>query len=266
MKAGAQHKLHATVRGLIVLALLACCGFRPAWAADPAPAPAAAAGTDAATQHESREKATIRAVLADPVFGGEKTEYDWRYTSAAPDKAPDAAEPPSWLDSLRDAIEYLSRILRLLVYFALAIVLAVLIYLTYRYRDAWFGPLKGRTAPPSFLFGLDVRPESLPDDTAATALAELNRGSASGALSLLYRAALVSLIHHSQLDFHAGHTEDDCLSLVRAAVDAGVSGYFAELMDAWKRTAYAHEPPPVPVLESLCTRWPAHFSLAGDTR
>jgi len=159
MNARVHHRLGAAMRGLVMLALLACCGFRPAWAADPA--------AGAGTQHESREKATIRAVLADPVFGGERTEYDWRYTSATPDKAPDAAETPSWLDGLRDAIEYLSRALRLLVYFALALLLAVLIYLTYRHRDAWFGPLKGRTAPPSFLFGLDVRPESLPDDVAA---------------------------------------------------------------------------------------------------
>lgn len=260
MEVRVQHRLGAAVRGLIMLALLACCGFHPAWAAD------AAAGAGAATQHESREKAAIRAVLADPVFGGEKTEYDWRYTSAARDTAPEGAETPSWIDGLRDAVEYLSKILRLLVYFALALLLAAVIYLSYRYRDAWFGPLKGRAAPPSFLFGLDVRPESLPDDVAAAALAELNRGNASGALSLLYRAALVSLIHHSQLDFHAGHTEDDCLNLVRAAVDAGRSAYFAELMEAWKRTAYAHEPPPAPVLESLCTRWPAHFSLAGDTQ
>lgn len=240
--------------GLLVFTLVACCGFRPARAAA---LPA---------HHESREKATITAVLADPVFGGEKTEYEWRYVSAAPDETPGTLKTPSWIASLRDAIEFMSRVLRLLVYFALAILLAVLIYLAYRYRDAWLGPMKGRSAPPSFLFGLDVRPESLPDDITAAALVELKKGNASGALGLLYRAALVSLIHHSQLDFHAGHTEDDCLLLVRAAIDAGHSSYFAELLDAWKHTAYAHEPPPVPVLESLCTRWSAHFSTTGEAQ
>lgn len=254
MRAEARSRRLALLRGLLVFTLLAGCGFHPALAAT---VPA---------RHDSRAKATIRAVLADPVFGGEKKEKEWRYVSTSPDKSPDKVKPPSWLGTLRDAIEYLSRVLRLLVYFALAILLAVLIYLAYRYRDAWLGPMKGRAAPPSFLFGLDVRPESLPDDVAAAALAELQKGSASGALSLLYRAALVSLIHHSQLDFHAGHTEDDCLQLVRAAVDTGHSSYFAELLDAWKRTAYAHEPPPMPVLESLCTRWSAHFSVMGDAQ
>lgn len=116
------------------------------------------------------------------------------------------------------------------------------------------------------MFGLDVRPESLPDDVVAAALLELSRGNAKRALSLLYRAALVSLIHQSQLDFHAGHTEDDCLRLARTAVDAGCSGYFAELLAAWKLTAYANETPPAPVLDALCHRWRVHFTPGASSR
>lgn len=254
---GIQHGLWRT---LLAFALFACCGLPSALAASAAPG-----HESPAPRHESREKATIRSVLADPVFGGEKKDYDWRYVGSMPDAKTDSSTP-SWLSGLGDAIEFLSQILRLLVYLGIALLLAGLIYLAYRYRDAWLGPVKGRAKPPSFLFGLDVRPESLPDDVAAAALAELNNGNTSRALGLLYRAALVSLIHHSQLDFHAGHTEDDCLYLVRAAVDTGRSTYFAELMDAWKRTAYAHEPPPMVVLESLCSRWPAHFAATGDAQ
>lgn len=215
---------------------------------------------------ESKAKTAIREVIADPVFGGTKEETEWSYINAAPDNSPDKDETASWIEELLGSMETLSKILRVLVWAGGALLLAGLVYLSYRYRGAWLGHAGKRAAPPNFLFGLDVRPESLPDDVASAALQELGSGNAKKALSLLYRAALVSLIHHSQLVFHAGHTEDDCLLLARTAVDAGCSGYFAELLEAWKLTAYAHEAPPQPVLEALCHRWRVHFSQAGNAR
>lgn len=235
---------------------------QPAPAAQPASAPAA----PLAAQQESREKAAIRAVIADPVFGGKKEDFDWRYNGDLSDPSDKKAESPSWLQPLLDAIEFVSRALRVMVWIGLALIIAAVIYFAYRYRDAWIGPLRGRAAPPEFLFGLDVRPGSLPDDVVAAALQELARGNAAAALSLLYRGALVSLIHRSQIDFHAGHTEGDCLRLVRAAVDTGSSGYFGELLEAWKRTAYGHEPPPAAALESLCARWRTHFAQVEAQR
>ena len=218
-----------------------------------------AEGLPVQNQAESKEKSIISAVKADPVFGGEKEETEWRYINPAQDAAqPD--HPPSWISSLLDIIELLSRALRVLVWIAFTIFLSLLIYLAYRYRHMWMGSAKDRVKPPNFLFGLDVRPDSLPEDVVSAALQELAKGNTPGTLSLLYRAALVSLIHRSQLEFRAGHTEDDCLRLVLAAVDANCSGYFAELLDAWKLTAYAHEYPPEPVLEALCHRWGSFFS------
>ncbi len=215
---------------------------------------------------ESKAKTAIREVLADPVFGGQQEETEWSYINSLPDDTPDEKQKasPSWITGLLNFIESLSKVLRIVIWIGGALLLAGLIYLSYRYRNAWLGPAGKRAAPPNFLFGLDVRPESLPEDIVSTALKELENGNAKKALGLLYRAALVSLIHHSQLVFHAGHTEDDCLRLVRTAVDSGCSGYFAELMDAWKLTAYAHAAPPRDVLEALCHRWRAHFALAGN--
>jgi len=243
---------------LAVLALVAANLLFPA---------AGAEGLPVRKPAESREKAAIREVIADPVFGIEKEETEWRYTGSSWDNASDTSTTPSsWMETLGHLIESFSKLLRILMWVAGALLLSALVYLSYRHRHTWFGSLKTRAAPPDFLFGLDVRPESLPDDVVAAALLELARGSAPRALSLLYRAALVSLIHRSQLDFHAGHTEDDCLRLVRSAVDPGCSAYFAELLEAWKLTAYAHEAPPAPALESLCHRWRAHFAHAGHAR
>lgn len=214
---------------------------------------------------ESKEKAAIREVIADPVFGGEQEDTEWRYSNASADDAPDTEATPSWIKSLEHFVESLSRVLRVLMWAAIVLLLSALVYFSYRYRHAWMRPLTIRAAPPSVLFGLDVRPESLPDDVASAALLELANGNATETLSLLYRATLVYLIHRSQLDFHAGHTEDDCLRLARNAIDVHCSGYFAELLEAWKLTAYAHEAPPVPVLEALCHRWRTHFAPAGNS-
>ena len=216
-------------------------------------------------QAESKEKSIIREVKSDPVFGGEKEETEWRYLNAAQADAANPVTPPSWLHSLMEGIEFLSKTLRVLVWVAVAVFLATLIYLCYRYRHLWKGSAKDRAKTPNFLFGLDVRPASLLDDVVSAALQELAKGNIPGTLSLLYRAALVSLIHRNQLEFRAGHTEDDCLRLVRKEVDADCSGYFAELLEAWKLTAYAHEYPPTPVLEALCHRWQSYFSLDGKS-
>lgn len=251
MKAGTPLRF---LRKMLLAALVAATLSPPALAAA------------VASPKVSREKAAILAVTAEPVFGGQKQDYEWQYTGEISDSAPENTETPAWLRILRDVVEFMSRALRVLVWVGLAGVIAAIIYLSYRYRDAWLGPLRGTPAAPEFLFGLDVRPESLPDDVVSAALQELAKGNTAGALSLLYRGALVSLIHRSQLDFHAGHTEGDCLRLVRAAIDAGASGYFAELLDAWKRTAYGHEPPPAPALESLCTRWRSHFAQVEASR
>ena len=51
-------------------------------------------------QAESKEKSIIRAVKADPIFGGEKEETEWRYINASQADAAHPVIPPSWLDSL----------------------------------------------------------------------------------------------------------------------------------------------------------------------
>lgn len=225
-----------------------------------------AATPPAQTATESREKITIREVLKDPVFGGEKQESEWRYTGTSPDLNMPPPTQPTWLASLAGIVDFLARSLRVLMWIGAALLLAALVYLLYRYRHAWMGMSKKRAPPPNFLFGLDVRPASLPDDVVAAALDALKRGNAADALSLLYRAALVSLIHHNQLEFRAGHTEDECLNLVRAGVNTDNSTYFSELLIAWKRTAYAHAAPPTPALEELCRSWGEHFARVDKPR
>ena len=95
-------------------------------------------------------------------------------------------------------------------------------------------------------------------------MAELDAGRYAAALSLLYRGALVTLIRRQHIEFRAGDTEDICLRRVNGRIDAQAAIYFAQLLDAWKRTAYARTPPDATSARDLCQRWALHFTGQGE--
>jgi hypothetical protein len=206
---------------------------------------------------EGIAKRAIQAVLDDPVFGREVPDWDWRYRG---DEKKDDKPAPEFETIAKWLVDWIAKGIRMLSYAGAAVLAAVLIVLLYRYRDAWRSrPTAARTIPAT-LFGLDVRPDSLPADVAGAAGRLLAAGEFAAALSLLYRGALVSLIHVAQVDFRPGDTEGDCRGRVRGRIDADAENYFAELLDAWILTAYAHAAPPAEKLRDLCARWPRHFA------
>src|SRR5690606_31727005 len=99
-----------------------------------------------------------------------------------------------------------------------------------------------RSVPPDILFGLDVRPESLPADLAGIAAAAA-RTDPRQALSLLYRGALSTLIHRDRLEIDAGDTEGDCVHAVQRSSAQELAAYFARLVAAWSHTAYGGRAP-----------------------
>ena len=240
----------ALVRSLAVLAIAAGIGLFAATLPDAAWAETAKA--------ESRPKQVVKEVLADPVFGKEIEEMRWQARTKEGKRQP----PPEWMKPFLAFFEFMSQVMRGLVWVGALLLVAVLIYLVMRYREAWFRG--NRDAPPDFLFGLDVRPGSLPADVVAAARAALAAGRVDEALSLLYRGSLVALIHRWQVDFRAGDTEDDCLRRTRGAIGGNAHRYFDELFAAWRATAYAHMPPATAAIENLCAAWNEHFGSRPD--
>ena len=112
-------------------------------------------------------------------------------------------------------------------------------------------------APPSDLFGLDIRPGSLPKDVAGAALSLWRAGGRRAALSLLYRGALARLVHEHGLEVAAGATEGDCLRSALPVLRAEAGGYFRRLTRSWQAQAYAHRE--AEDGERLCREWPDHF-------
>jgi len=244
---------------LLCVSLLAGPGsVRAETAAEAKPAPTSAA--------QDRPKQLIQEILADPVFGREIEEKRWKLRQ---DKEEKKEREPSRLDPYFDKLarmfETLVGGLRVVAWGVAIVVAAFLVYLVIRYRAFWLPGGRVAPLPPEVLFGLDVRPQSLPDDVAAAARAALAAGRIEEALSLLYRGALVVLLHRLQVEFRAGDTEDDCLSRVHGRLQFAAERYFRQLLEHWRHIAYARRVPPLPDLEALCSGWEEHFGRREST-
>lgn len=149
-------------------------------------------------------------------------------------------------------------------------VVIVLLLMAFIYRKRILAMLKppGKKEEafekPDVLFGMDVRPDSLPDDIAGTARTFWQQGEHRNALSLLYRGALIQLIHSDALTIADSHTEGDILALARPALSAPRFDYINNLTTNWRDIAYAHRVPGNEQIETLLTSWTDFQSAPGN--
>ncbi|WP_211825855.1 DUF4129 domain-containing protein [Kistimonas asteriae] len=258
-----------TLRSWVVLAasfITALClvTLEPAWArssANDASDPLHDIG-----QVESRE--VIQSVLAGDAFHQQETQRGWRLKAFADE----ASEEPSnswivdfiqWLQAWSahqgQMQQGMALLLEVLLWTLLAIVIA---YLLYFYRKHLGRLLAGiasgaetKRATPTLLAGMDVRPESLPDDVPASAQSLWQSGDHRAAMGLLYRASLSRLIHAFSVPLVAGHTEQECVDLVAAHPDITLHEYMRCLTSDWQRLAYGHQVIEPQQFEALCLQW-----------
>jgi hypothetical protein len=107
--------------------------------------------------------------------------------------------------------------------------------------------------PPPALFGMQLAPDTLPADVAEAAARLAAAGKLRDALSLLYRGALSELVHKRGVQLLASHTEGEAVRLARIA-------YFAALVDAWRRCAYARRLPSNDEVEQLAKQYRETFA------
>ena len=114
-----------------------------------------------------------------------------------------------------------------------------------------------KTAVVSTVMGMNVRQDSLPKDIVAAARKLLAEGDFDGAMALLYRGALVWLIHRGQVPIQEIDTEADCVARVRQL--EGVSAdYFEQLTRIWSAAAYGARRAGAAEIERLLEAWPYH--------
>ena len=118
---------------------------------------------------------------------------------------------------------------------------------------------KGGKSGPRVVMGMDLAPESLPEDIPQAAWREYQAGRATGAMRLLYRGALAWLVERAALPVLESDTEGDCLRLTQRLTDTARVSFFESLTAAWINCVYAEMPPAAVPMKQLCDQWP--FSL-----
>jgi uncharacterized protein DUF4129 len=230
-----------------------------AWAAGSgAPASAAANAASIGTYLSRDEiRAAAAKLRADPNLGGEKSLRTLRWNETQEAKA---APAPRWLTQLFD---FLAQSSSLLLWIVGALCVAIAVVWGIRVLRERVPAAATPEPEVTSLHGLDIRPESLPENIGAAALELLEAGRDREALSLLYRGALSRAVHRYGIAIAASATEGEALRAVNAALDPPRAAYFAGLVALWQRTVYAGESVMREPVARLCRGFAE--SLEGST-
>ncbi|MEZ4282198.1 MAG: DUF4129 domain-containing protein [Myxococcota bacterium] len=224
----------------------------------------------AAADPRLESRAAIEEILEGDAFHRTERKQGWRLASRDSKKESEELVPDwliawfesfeaiaRWIDAQRESIRTLINGLELLGGGAL---LALAGFLLHRHREV-VRRFLGRSGVaeseadqigPEVLIGLDVRAAAIPADVPREVLQLAASGRSREALALLYRATLSRLVARAGLRFSEGHTEEQCLAIVRRGADARLAEFFLELTRCWQRMAYGHREPGTAELERLC--------------
>ena len=206
----------------------------------------------------------VKAVAADPDLGGTRMERRLQLIPERDDKPPEKKpnEPaPGWLV---DAIRWIADSGRWLVFLAGAIAVALIVVYARRWIKAQ-AEAGGRLAvlAPTHVRDLDIRPDSLPADIAATARSLWLAGEQRAALSLLYRGALSRLVHAYEVPIRAASTEGECLRLATLRLPPQAAAFFGRLVAAWLLAVYGARMPDSELVLALCGDFERHWPAGG---
>lgn len=214
-------------------------------------APDSQAASSPPDQEESQQ--IITEILADDVFGEKKERSFWRYIGERGGSESESSSSLSWLD-----VELLAKLFEYLAWLAVIVGVGMLIYYLGGLLD-WLPQGKRRResggGKPTVLFGMPISPDSLPEDIPTAIRQLLEGGRIRQALSLLYRATLVRLVHDCQLRIPDSATEGECRALVAASRPDPEADHFSRLTNLWIRCAYGHSDPEAQQVLALADSW-----------
>ncbi|MHA3736721.1 DUF4129 domain-containing protein [Pseudomonas sp. Eth.TT006] len=264
-----RQRLNSSALGLLLAFSLLVPAVPPVWAAaDPASAPEAPRLLQQPLNSQAAHD-SIKALLEQPPFKNKQsvTRYRFGDDPAAPAEAK-PGEAPQWLKNLLGWLDgqrfnALASLIEVLLWGA---VIAALGWLIWRYREFFRTfvsrraklPARVRPAAPQQAFGLDLNPQSLPDDIAAAA-AQLWRTQPRAALGLLYRGLLSRLLHDFALTLKPADTEQQVLLHIEQLQRPELLGFSRSLTLHWQNMAYGHRVPAAHLQQELCDGWRALF-------
>jgi hypothetical protein len=209
-------------------------------------------------------KTTITEVLAQKVFGEKETRYHW-VSKKKEDTKPASPWSEIWKQLftylavlMKKIIPYLARYGEFILWCGMGILIAFLLLKSVRLREWLSGNAfisTGRPEQSQVMFGMDLRPESLPDNVGRSCFLLLDDGRTREAISLLYRGTLSGLIHRGHLDIHPSSTEKECSGEVRRHRPAPEASFFDRLTGLWIYIAYGHRKPEVEACREIVSQW-----------
>ena len=220
----------------------------------------------------------IKEVISRDEFGEPKTRHTWTLRELKNEDV-DGWELPGFIEDFLSAVGKMfswignlfssgAGLLEALLWIS---VTTLLIFLLLRLGiwSRWLarpdpGQRKKKNSP-ARLFGLDVIADALPDDILTQVQILLTRGELRVALSLLYRASLIKLIHLHQLDIPESATEGECLQIVKKNRPDNEASFFHRLTRTWLRLAYAHELPDKQDLQDLGQEWQEFYGVKSES-
>jgi hypothetical protein len=200
--------------------------------------------------HADAEKAT--ATLIQEV----KAEADFKVHTVT-DRIP--KQSPSTSSSLPvDLIQALTEIFAVTV---VVLLVALLVWVLWKNRLAFkslrLARPETRISPPArVVMGMDVSPETLPQDVPTAAWALWQCGRHQEALGLLYRGSISRVMELGRVEIQESDTEGDCLRRVIQAGETVHPDYFKGITGTWTKMAYAGISPADAEVQRLCGQWP----------
>jgi hypothetical protein len=264
-----RQRLNSSALGLLLAVCLLLPAVPPVWAAaDPASAPEAPRLLHQPLTSQAAHD-SIKALLEQPPFKNKEsvTRYRFGDDPAAPSEDKPGEAPQwlktllGWLDSQR--FNALAGLIEVLLWGAL---IAAVGWLIWRYREflrtfvSRRAKLRARVRPPApqQALGLDLTPQSLPDDIAASA-EQLWQTQPRAALGLLYSGLLSRLLHDFALTLKPADTEHQVLLRVEQLQRPELLAFSRSLTQHWQNMAYGHRVPAAHLQQELCDGWRALF-------
>jgi len=264
-----RQRLNSSALGLLLAVCLLLPAVPPVWAAaDPASAPEAPRLLHQPLTSQAAHD-SIKALLEQPPFKNKEsvTRYRFGDDPAAPAEAKPGEAPQwlktllGWLDSQR--FNALAGLIEVLLWGAL---IAAVGWLIWRYREFLRTfvsrrpklPARIRPPAPQQAFGLDLSPQTLPDDIAASA-EQLWHTQPRAALGLLYRGLLSRLLHDFALTLKPADTEHQVLLRIEQLQRPELLAFSRSLTLHWQNMAYGHRVPAAHLQQELCDGWRALF-------
>ena len=168
------------------------------------------------------------------------------------------SSPPSTSSLPLDLIQALTQIFAVSV---VVLLVALLVWVLWRNRYAFKSLRLVRSADRRALsarvvMGMNISPDTLPQDVPAAAWALWQGGRHQEALGLLYRGSISRVMELGRVEIQESDTEGDCLRRVIQAGAAVHPDYFKGITGVWVKMAYAGISPADIEVQALCGQWP----------